>query len=359
MVQRTLLIIVATVGLTWITVSQAQPVQARTEPLRAVTLLDEPWIIHRDNVWTGFHVALWDAIAGEIGVDYEFTVVKDWEAMINAVVAGTADIAVQHLFVTSAREQIVDFTHSIFDNGMQVLVRRTTSLSSLLGPLATIILWRFIAAGILIVLVVAHLQWLCERKRPDSDFHRSYWRGLWDAVWWSVVTFTTVGYGDYVPKSASGRTVAFVWIFLSLFLVSLFVAELSAVLTVGKIDNTVNSFDDLPGRTVATWPTGVTYESLFSIGATPVTYLATREIVDSLDRGDVEAAFIDIGAATYFASAGPWRIELVGPPRLAGDIAYALRPNSPYLESINRAILVLKENGTYDAIYRRWLGPRQ
>lgn len=31
--------------------------------------------------------------------------------------------------------------------------------------------------------------------------------GYWEAIWWAVVTFTTVGYGDVVPVSPEGRLV--------------------------------------------------------------------------------------------------------------------------------------------------------
>ena len=44
---------------------------------------------------------------------------------------------------------------------------------------------------------------LVESDRPDSTV-----RSLGDALWWSVTTVTTTGYGDHVPVTTTGRLIA-------------------------------------------------------------------------------------------------------------------------------------------------------
>jgi voltage-gated potassium channel len=45
--------------------------------------------------------------------------------------------------------------------------------------------------------------WFVERDRPDSTVHT-----FGDALWWSLSTMTTVGYGDHVPVTTIGRLIA-------------------------------------------------------------------------------------------------------------------------------------------------------
>ena len=47
------------------------------------------------------------------------------------------------------------------------------------------------------------------------------WR-LWIAFYFSVVTFTTLGYGDYVPGSVAGQVFAGAEALLGVFVMSLF-----------------------------------------------------------------------------------------------------------------------------------------
>jgi len=64
-------------------------------------------------------------------------------------------------------------------------------------------LLRFLLAASVLVLNGAVMVYLFERHAPGSNIHT-----LGESLWWSVVTVTTVGYGDYTPVTVDGRITA-------------------------------------------------------------------------------------------------------------------------------------------------------
>jgi voltage-gated potassium channel len=62
---------------------------------------------------------------------------------------------------------------------------------------------RFLLAATVMVLNGAIIVYLLEQHAPKSNIHT-----LGESLWWSAVTVTTVGYGDFFPVTIGGRITA-------------------------------------------------------------------------------------------------------------------------------------------------------
>ena len=80
------------------------------------------------------------------------------------------------------------------------------------------------------VTATALLVLLSERNANARQFQT-----FGDAIWWSIVTISTVGYGDKVPITTAGRIVGSITIVSGLILISLFTATVSSVFVARKI----------------------------------------------------------------------------------------------------------------------------
>lgn len=82
-----------------------------------------------------------------------------------------------------------------------------------------------------ITLAGATLVWLMERRSNEGlhDFS--------EAVWWAIVTVTTVGYGDITPQTATGRFVAGMLMIVGIGTIGLLASSLASVLVTKREDD--------------------------------------------------------------------------------------------------------------------------
>ncbi len=75
----------------------------------------------------------------------------------------------------------------------------------------------FVAAGVIVTgsLVIFSV----ESQHPDTQIN-----SMLDAVWWTVATVTTVGYGDIVPITDTGKIVAIFYMFFGIAVLGIFLS---------------------------------------------------------------------------------------------------------------------------------------
>lgn len=231
----------------------AGPVLQDEPPLRVVTKPVEPFVIGDQNQLTGFSIELWEELARLADISYEYVLVDTVDEQLDAVASNRADAAIAAISMTPEREEAVDFSHPYFRSGLQIMIR-----SEPLGPLGALLAFllsaRFLVATVtllLILVLVGHLVWFVERKN-NPDFPRRYWPGIWEGLWWSAVTVTTVGYGDKTVRGCLGRLLGMFWMLAGIFILANFTAFVTAEVAASRLATPINGPEDLPGKRVVT-----------------------------------------------------------------------------------------------------------
>lgn len=141
----------------------------------------------------------------------------------------------------------VDFATSYFPMGMSLVYyhpsRSSSSTQAIIDALLGVSMMNACGFIATVTIIAAHIVWLLERKENPEQFSFDYLDGVGDGLWWSVVTLTTVGYGDTVPISKLGRIFGVFWMFMGLIVGAIFLGAISTAITI-----TYSSTD-----TVASW----------------------------------------------------------------------------------------------------------
>ena len=300
---------------------------------------------------------LLEALAERAGWDLQVRRHGGFAEMLYDAERGGADLAIANISITAAREARMDFSQPIFESGLQLMVPASDVRSpSLWRAVFSRELGIAVGAAFLLLLGGGMMMWGLER-RAQPYFDRPLKEAWFPSFWWALNLVVNGGFEERVPRTPIGRIFGVLLVVSSLFIVSIFVAKITAVMTIEAITGSVNSVNDLYGERVGTIS-----------GSTAAGFLDRREIdysafdgleplLRAFENGAVQVVVFDAPVLSHYtAHEGSAFGRMAGPVFLKENYGIAFPAGSPLVEDVNRALLSLREDGTYDAIRRRWFG---
>ena len=213
--------------------------------------------------------------------------------------SGEYNLAVSCFTRTMSRElEVVDFTWSVFKAGTCLLQPRRVSDINLVAAFFSHENVAIFSSLFLAIFVFANLIWVAEHgDNPEFQGDGTYGDGIWHGIWFTVVTFTTVGYGEKTPITKLGKVFVMTWMFVGLGFACLITGTLAAYLTTSAAKPNQYSWEDLQANNqlrVATVMGSSLEEMLANKGIkTHVTYADEQASYQPLMRGDFDVMVAD------------------------------------------------------------------
>jgi ABC-type amino acid transport substrate-binding protein len=327
--------------------------------LRVVTAATAPFVLPRVDPPTGFSVDLWNEVARRMHVDFTWQVAAGPTQVLNALENQDADVGIGAIAVTTDSEQAVDFSLPYFDSGLRILVpaRYQGGIGSILRSLPWRAIGHLFAAAIVIIFLLANVAWLIERRR-NRDVPKRYLPAIGEQLWAMMLVMATLN----VEREATGvkrLAILLMWL-LGVVLIAQLTATVTSTQTVARLQSTIRGPEDLPGKTIASVPGTVAGDYLQERGLPFTNVSYGPDGIRMLTRGEVQAVVFDAATLQYWAARqGKGVVQVVGPIFRPQKYAIAVAVGSPLRKQINRALLEIYADGTYERIYSAWFAPAQ
>ncbi|MEC4806135.1 MAG: transporter substrate-binding domain-containing protein [Jaaginema sp. PMC 1079.18] len=344
--------------------TQATPTPAENQTVAAPLTVgiggSPPFVIQGEDKIQGIIPDLWDYIATNQDIEYEFVLQTNTQAAIDAVANQELDLLIGPFSINAERLERVDFTQPYFVSRIGVLIpSESPSLWNRLKPLFRTTALTSAGVLALVLFLVGNGIWFAERKQNSEQFPEQYWQGVGNGMWFALVTLTTVGYGDRAPSTSAGRFVAGIWMLISMLAVSSLTAGLASALTLalsGATADSINNPDDLRDTKIAviSGTTGVTWAQEYQ--AKPQEYPNLQEAVTAITEDQVRGLIFDRPALQYYLLQNPdLKLELADFSLDAENFGFVLPRNSALTRDLSQVLLQLKQNNTIAEISDRWL----
>lgn len=254
-----------------------------------------PFIYDSEGKLDGVNYRIWEELMAGGNYAYKYASLPFVE-LLQGLENGTVDVVITPLSLTADRESKFHFTTPYYASHGAVAVSNPSAWQKLRNTLSRLMNSNFLKVILILILIIftfGVLGWYFEWRHNTEHFRKGI-SGIWDGVWWSAVTLTTVGYGDKAPKTVWGKIAALLLMFGGLLFVSGLTAGIASNVAANEISNdfsTINHFKTQKVGTIANTQTHKYLKRHFFRDVS--TYTSLEEGLKALERGEVKGFMYD------------------------------------------------------------------
>ncbi|XP_011185912.1 glutamate receptor ionotropic, kainate 2 isoform X1 [Zeugodacus cucurbitae] len=343
-----------------------------------------------NNQYEGYSIDLIKELSAKLGFNYILInggsnygnfnkTTNKTTGMMKEINEGRAELAITDLTITSEREEIIDFSIPFMNLGIAILYTKPqkspANYFSFLDPFSREV-WIYLGLvyiGIsLCFFILGRLsptEWdnpypcIEEPEELENQFT------LNNSFWFTTGAFLQQG-SEIAPKSLSTRTLASIWWFFTLIILSSYTANLAAFLTIEKPAAVITKVDDLAnnvdGVKYGAKRTGSTrtffsasehevYKKMneFMIKNPDLLFETNFQGVDRVKNGK-NYAFLMESTSIEYNIVRECNLMKVGEPLDEKGYGIAMVKNWPYRDKLNNALLELQEQGVLAQLKNKW-----
>uniref|UniRef100_A0A061QLI4 Glutamate receptor 1 n=1 Tax=Cupiennius salei TaxID=6928 RepID=A0A061QLI4_CUPSA len=364
--------------------------------LRVTSIVSKPYTMIKEGDYLtgnerfeGFCVDLIQEICSRLKCNYVYRLVGDdsygkrhengtWNGMIGEVINREVDLAIADLTITHEREEVVDFTMPFMNLGISILFKKPTKSSpklfSFLAPFSFEV-WVYMATAYLgvslLLFVLARFspyEWVNPHPcNPKTEYLENTF-SLLNSFWFTIGSLMQQG-SDIAPRATSTRTVAALWWFFTLIMISSYTANLAAFLTAERMKSPIESAEDLARQSDIPYgcvEDGSTrsffeasklqpYKRMYTVMQTaqPSVFTKNNQLgIERVKKGNY--AFLMESTTIEFNTMRDCELTQIGGLLDSKGYGIATPPGSPYRALISSEILKLQEEGVLYVLKEKW-----
>jgi ABC-type amino acid transport substrate-binding protein len=228
-------------------VGNKQKAFAQRDTLTVGIFHNPPFVIKAgENEFEGLSIELWENIAKSAGLNFNYELHSDFISILKKLEYREIDLTINPMDVNDLRVEKFDMTQpfSISSIGVAIPYMNRSTFAVFVSNIFSLAFLEIILLLVLIIFIFGFFLWMVERKHNKFQFRPGI-LGLFDGLWWSAVTMTTVGYGDKAPKTNKGKAIAIIWMFTAVIIISSFTAGIASTLTISGLQTDIENAEDI------------------------------------------------------------------------------------------------------------------